>query len=217
MRTIWKVVAGAAVLATALTGCRAAAAPTVLNASASPTTTEPKCVMTDSVGTQYWIGGASAEMTSLGDALESIVDTHPADATGVAFCSHYEGALVFLPTGDLAVRDLVTQAAARHPQYSVKVVNVPNSLQTLLHASDIVMSIPRLHGVVVGVGPNIFTGGLGIILDSDSGVSAEDVASIVSSALDSYKAKGTNIPLEFVPGHVGTFADTRMAYVAPTE
>lgn len=209
MRTSWKVVAGAALLAIALSGCRAATAPTALNTSAPPTTTEPQCVMTDSVGTQYWIGGASAEMTSLGDELESIVDTHPADATGVAFCSHYEGALVFLPTGDPAVRDLVTRAAARHPRYSVKIVNVPNSLQTLLDASDIVTSIPRLHGVVVLVGPNVYTGGLGIVLDSDSGVSAEEAEGIVSNALDSLTAKGTTIPLDFGRGQAGSFSDTR--------
>ncbi|MGO4276814.1 hypothetical protein AB4Z22_44485, partial [Paenibacillus sp. TAF58] len=109
-------------------------------------------------------------MTALGDALEAITDAHPAHATGVAFCSHYEGVQVYLPSGDDAVQALVAQAAAEHPDYSVQIVRVPNSLQTLLDAASVVASAPTLAGIVVGVGPDVANGGLGIIVNSASGV-----------------------------------------------
>jgi hypothetical protein len=140
----------------------------------------PGCIVRDATGSQVWYGSAGRDAARLGGELQQVADDHPDHATAVIFCSHYEGALISLPAGDPTLEPVVRSIAASHPGLTVAVLPVASALAPLLKLQHAIFSSPRLHGVVVGAGPDAYTGGLRLEVERDASMSRADVVRAVS-------------------------------------
>lgn len=58
-------------------------------------------------------------MNALGGALQAVVDEHNDQTAGVALCSHYEGATIFVVSPSDDVRQSIAEVASRFPDLQV--------------------------------------------------------------------------------------------------
>ncbi|MFD6053868.1 hypothetical protein [Agromyces sp. NPDC060279] len=127
-----------------------------------------ECIQRDENGQQRWFGEPSRELLEAADALQALVDSSPEAATGVAFCSEYDGAVIFLAPGApeslLASVDGVLRA---YPAQSLSVAESVAPLSDLLSISSQIMADFTVARGLVSVGPDLTTGGLEIGYDPE--------------------------------------------------
>lgn len=155
-----------AVLAAAFIGPPVQAESEKTPASARPTAagTPPPddCLIVNASGEQAWFGGDDPQVSKLGDALQNLADDHPDQIAGVSYCSHYDGAMIFVASPDDSVLKAISVVAAQHTDFKVVTRHVAAPLKELLAAQrQLILNSPA-KGLVIGVGPDIYTGGLTI-------------------------------------------------------
>lgn len=125
------------------------------------------CVVFDESGNQKWFGEADMNVTALGTALQEVVDERPDQTTGVALCSHFEGATVFVSTINDEVNGAISEVASEYPDLTVTTHRVRASLATLIATGTKLLGNPATTNIAVGVGPDMYTGGLLVEVTSD--------------------------------------------------
>jgi hypothetical protein len=134
---------------------------------ATATTSSNECISTSSDGQQYWVGEQPADLSNMMDELQSLVLQNPGQATGVANCSNYEGAIVFETAIDGTFSDKVREVSAKYPQYSVQFTTVPNSRSALLKMVNTVVQQPDMVNDKIGAAPDIYSGGILLLVHSN--------------------------------------------------
>ena len=156
------------------------------------------CIIRDESGQQIWFGGASSRVTALGNALQAIVDKHNDQATGVALCSHYEGATIFVvsPTDD--VDKSIAAVASKFPDLRVITRTVAASITQLFAVGRKLLKGPDLKGFIAGVSPDIHSGGLVITVAQDKWPLAENEKHRIDNAV--VTINGSRLPLTYEQG-----------------
>lgn len=117
-------------------------------ANASPTPSDQTCIVRGSDGQVSWFGDPDAEMSKLGEDLAAVVADYPDNATGTAFCSHYEGLAVYLSSPTPALTTAIRKLEDAHPGAVIEMHAVAHSLNEL-------MSTGRNLSVSLGLGDNM--------------------------------------------------------------
>jgi len=125
------------------------------------------CLTFNAAGEQEWFGGPGARANALGDALMQVVENHRDQATGVAFCTHYDGVVIFVASSGDGVQPAIAKVAAQHPGFKVITRHVAAPLNELLSASMKLFTNSPAKGLLTGGGPDIYTGGLTIEVAPD--------------------------------------------------
>lgn len=202
-------------LMAALTGCSAvgdaatpASAPqqaTSTVASMPPTTPAgtaatngTDCIAQDESGQQVWFGSADPSVAALGNALQAIVDEHMDQTTGVALCSHYEGAAIFVASPSDQVRQRIEKVASEFPDLQVITRTTPASVSQLHVAGRKLLKSPDVQGLIVGVSPDMYTGGLHITVVKDNWPLSEDEKRRIDDAVEAIS--GSRLPLTYEQG-----------------
>jgi hypothetical protein len=141
------------------------------------------CDTVDQRGEIMTHGGQGAEASRLADELQQLADAHPGSATGVAFCSDYSGAQIFLPAGDMSLAPAAEAIGRAHPKLAFHVVPVAAPLSVLLDATPKIISRPELAGIVTSVGPDVLTGGFHVGVMSDADAASPAVRAAVGAAV----------------------------------
>lgn len=156
------------------------------------------CVTVDEAGSQVWFGGANSNVTALGNELQDVVDRHPGKATGVALCSHFEGAAVFLATDNDDIRQTIAGIAAKRPDLKVLTRDVAAPLSTLIETSVQLLQSPDMKGLLVGGGPDIYTGGLLVSVAPDHGPLSDQDTLLIEETVQAIN--GSPLPLVYEQG-----------------
>ena len=210
-----KAIAWMIVLMAVLTGCSAvrdtqppASAPqqaTSTTATMPPTTPAgtsetngTDCITRDESGRQVWFGGADLRVTALGNALQAIVDEHNDQTTGVALCSHYEGAAIFVVSPSDEVRQSIAEAASKFPDLQVITRTTTASISQLSAAGRKLLKSPDMQGLVTGVGPDMHSGGLRITVVQDRWPLSENEKRRIEDSVEAIN--GSPLPLTYRQG-----------------
>lgn len=137
-----------------------AMADVVSAAQAEQTAASSDCVVFDESGNQKWFGEADMNVTALGTALQEVVDERPDQTTGVALCSHFEGATVFVESVGDEVNGAITKIASEFSDLKVTIRQVGASLATLIATGTELLNNAEVTKIAIGVGPDMYTGGL---------------------------------------------------------
>lgn len=156
------------------------------------------CVTVDVEGNQAWYGAAHSNVTALANELQEVVDQHPGKATGVALCTHFEGAAVFLASDNEDIRQIIAGTAAKHPNLKVLTRDVTAPLSTLIETSMQLLQRPETKGLLVGAGPDIYTGGLLVSVDPDHGPLSSHDTRLIEDAVRA--VNGSPLPLVYEQG-----------------
>ncbi len=126
-----------------------------------------QCITRDESGHQVWFGEVNPSVNALGNALQAIVDEHNDQTTGVALCSHYEGATIFVvPSGD-DVHQTIAEVASKFPHLKVITRTAAASISRSSAVGTKVLKNPEMTGVISGVAPDVYSGGLLITVSQD--------------------------------------------------
>lgn len=155
------------------------------------------CIETNDAGVQVWYGEADPEVLQVGDELQAAVDDSPERMTGVAFCSRYDGVVLFVAATDSAVQAVAEKVQGAHPAIPVYLSEVGSSLSSLLRTVDIFLDDSSLAGTVTAVGPDIYTGGVRVSIVEDSQRQVDLTKAAVSAAA------GRTIPVTISEGGAG--------------
>ncbi len=172
-------------------------------------TSPDSCLRFDENGEQVWDGQASAELDLLANEVQALVDEHTDVATGVAFCSGFDGVAVFMTPTAGALAERIDGIAAGKP-YPVIAYEVPASLDTLISAGQSVME-RDLSDAVMGFAPDIYSGAL--LIEVRPGSDQGEVAARVQRELDRTEYSAVQIVTD--PGGEGETLVTRKADTAP--
>jgi streptogrisin C len=162
---------------------------------------EPECVVLDAGGRQRWFGEPSRAAIMLVEALAHLVEAHRDRATGIAWCSHYEGAQVYLPRRDMGLRPAFEELAAADPSFKLEILPVAFPLAPLLTLVQRVgPSCPELSGIVTGLGPDIRTGGLTVTVEPRSAMPHEEIIDRINKVASDLI--GAEVPITIRPGGI---------------
>lgn len=152
-----------------------------------------ECIVRDDLGEPIWTGQASGELTAVGDALQSIVDSHPDLATGVAYCSAFEGVVIFVAAQETVLLESIERVRQESPEVRVIVDEVPAPLSLLIDISTDLMSQLGPEVGITALGPDVHSGGLYV------GLSSEDSRSTAERFIESHliKDRGLDLPVRY--------------------
>ena len=125
------------------------------------------CIIRDELGRQVWFGEADPSVTAVGNALQAIVEEHNDQTTGVALCSHYEGATIFVVSPGNDVQQSIAEVASKFPDLHVITRATTASISQLSAAGRKLLQSPGMQGLVTGAGPDMYSGGLRITVAQD--------------------------------------------------
>lgn len=100
------------------------------------------CITRDESGQQVWFGQANPSVTALGNELQAIVDEHNDQTTGVALCSHHEGAAIFVVSPNDDVRQSIAGVASKFPDLQVITRATTASISQLFAAGRRLLQSP---------------------------------------------------------------------------
>ena len=152
----------------------------------------------DESGQQVWFGEADPRVSALGNALQAIVDEHNDQTTGVALCSHYEGAAIFVVSPSDQVRQSIAEVASKFPDLQVITRTAAASISQLFAAGGKVLKSPEMKGLVTGVAPDMYSGGLRITVAQDKWPLSEDEKRRIDDAVEAIN--GSRLPLTYEQG-----------------
>jgi hypothetical protein len=156
------------------------------------------CVIRDDSGRQVWFGEADPSVSALGNALQAIADEHQDQTTGVALCSHYEGAAIFVVSPSDQVRQSIAEVASKFPDLRVITREAAASISQLSAAGANVLKRSDIKGLVAGVGPDIYSGGLLITVLKDKWPLSENEKDRIDDAVEA--VHGSRLPLTYEQG-----------------
>lgn len=168
-----------------------------------PTNVSSECLRLDAHGEPRWRGTASAQLSEMGDALQQVVNAHPDESTGTAFCSDSSSLEIYLSPANGPVRARAVELARAHPGL-VRIAEVPHSLTDQLAAMDTIRRLPEGAPTIAGYGPDAPTGGLQVRitpLDSTPDeIRAQSGADVAAVRARIAAAVGPDLPLHFQVG-----------------
>ena len=129
------------------------------------------CLEFDKSGTQIFKGEPTSDFYNLDMELAQVIDDWDVVA-GLATCSHFEGLAVFLKVGADQTRDEINAVGAKYPDFTVVVHEVPWSRNDLIGLRDKFTDADWTAGGIVGIEPDLFTGGLSLTVKSEANVKA---------------------------------------------
>jgi hypothetical protein len=156
------------------------------------------CIIRDDSGRQIWFGEANPSVSALGNALQAIADEHNDQTTGVALCSHYEGAAIYVVSPSDDVRQSIAGVASKFPDLRVITRTVAASVSQLVAVGTKLFQGPEMKGVVVGVGPDMYSGGLRITVHQDKWPLSENDKRRINDAVEAIN--GSRLPLTYEQG-----------------
>ncbi|KQQ93025.1 hypothetical protein ASF62_14760 [Leifsonia sp. Leaf325] len=159
------------------------------------TLTASGCITFDESGNQTWSGTAGSAIGPLGDALQALADAHQDQVAGVAYCSDYSGVAIFVASPDAALLAAIDGIAADSGNLAVGVQEVAAPLTDLLPLVSTVMGSPALEGSVTGGGPDVYTGGLRILVDDGHWPLSDEMRERVETVVRT--ANGSDLPLRY--------------------
>jgi streptogrisin C len=162
------------------------------------TTASTDCITRGKSGNQEWFGEADSNVTALGNALQEIVDEHPDQATGVALCSHFEGAAVFVASGSEEIDQAIAGIASKFPDLEVLTHDVGAPLSTLIATGAKLLQTPDMKGLVAGVTPDMYAGGLLITVAQEHGALSDTDKRLIDGAVKA--VNGSLLPLIYEQG-----------------
>lgn len=126
------------------------------------------CITRDESGHQVWSGEANPRVAALGNELQAISDEHNDQTTGVALCSHYEGAMIFVVSPSNDVQESIAEVASKFPDLQVITRTTTASISQLSAAGRKLLKSPDMQGILTGVAPDMYSGGLRITVTKDT-------------------------------------------------
>ena len=205
-RTV-RAIAGMIVLMAVLVGCGPVGGTQSPASTAKQPATAPAgvsdtngtdCITRDESGQQVWFGEAKPGVTALGNALQAIVDEHNDQTTGVALCSHYEGAAIYVVSPGDDVRQSIAGVASKFPDLQVITRTTTASISQLFAAGTKVLKSPEMKGLATGVTPDIYSGGLRITVANDKWPLSEKNKRRINDAVEAIN--GSRLPLTYEQG-----------------
>jgi hypothetical protein len=100
----------------------------------------------------------------MGDDISLVVDQRSASVAGAAYCSDRQGLVVFLKPGSVEAEQALSQAGAKYPELTLEFQHVPRSVDEMRALVDEVLAVGLDNLGLVGIGPDVYTGGLQIYL-----------------------------------------------------
>lgn len=178
------------------------------------TTISPGCIETNDAGAQVWHApGTNPSATALGDALQSLADAHHDAVAGVAMCSDYSGAAIFVSNPDPTLLANISALGSKFPKAGLHLEHVATGLAAQLAASTRVTRLSDSASTLSGVSPDMYTGGLRVTVQGGSWPVSDALRQRVTAAATD---GGTvAMPLEFVGGSLGHDLTTRLADTQP--
>ncbi|MBT2552132.1 hypothetical protein [Arthrobacter sp. ISL-5] len=137
-------------------------------------------------------------MTALGNELQAIVDEHNDQTTGVALCSHYEGAAIYVVSPSDDVRQSIAGVASKFPDLQVITRTTTASISQLFAAGTKVLKSPDIQGLVMGVSPDMHSGGLHITVARDKWPLSANEKRRIDDAVEAIN--GSRLPLTYEQG-----------------
>lgn len=168
------------------------------------------CIERGDDGVQVWDGEASAALDVLGNKLQEVADDYQDEVAGVAYCSHYEGAVVFVADPSDRLMGELSRVSDETSGLTVNTQEVEAGLTELLAlSSDLAVELDT--DAVTSIGPDMYSGGLRIGVSDESRVRAgvTSVEQLVRGHA------GRNLPIAASVRGAGDFLVTRAADSAP--
>jgi len=156
------------------------------------------CVTRDESGNQVWFGEADPRVDALGNALQSVVDEHTDQTTGVALCSHYEGAAIFVVSPSDDVRQKIAEVASEFHDLQVITRTAGAPISQLFAVGTKVLKSPEMQGVVVGVAPDMYSGGLLVTVAQEKWPLSENDKRLIDDTVEAIN--GSPLPLNYEQG-----------------
>jgi hypothetical protein len=166
---------------------------------ASDPATIASCIKLGPDGTQRFdtrhaVVGASR----MGDALSGLAYANQNEVSGVAMCSNDSGVFISVHNPSAALLTAIAQIHQGYPRAKVVIAKVVAGLTSQLAAQRRLGALMPRDGLV-GIWPNIYTGGLGVaVLDSHWPVSAALRRRVEAAATGD---GAVTMPVDF---HIGT-------------
>lgn len=156
------------------------------------------CITRDESGQQVWFGEADPRVAALGNELQAISDEHNDQTTGVALCSHYEGAMIFVVSPSNAVQQSIAEVASKFPDLQVITRATAASISQLFAAGRKLLQRPDMQGIVTGVGPDVYSGGLRITVAKEKWPLSANEKGRIDDAVK--VINGSRLPLTYEQG-----------------
>jgi predicted RNA-binding protein with TRAM domain len=156
------------------------------------------CITRDESGQQVWFGKEDPRVAALGNALQAIIDEHTDQTTGVALCSHYEGAVIFVASPGDEVRQSIAEVASKFPDLHVTTRTTTASISQLSAAGRELLKTPDMQGLVTGVSPEVYSGGLRITVAKDKWPLSANEKGRIDDAVK--VINGARLPLTYEEG-----------------
>ncbi len=157
------------------------------------------CIQKDSNGGMVWVGGYSLDLDRLGDELQDLVEAHPDDFAGAAYCSDYSG--VYVSTKNRLSKELqkeIEKLKAKNPKYEVYVKPVKFSKNELESVVDSIGTFVDTIPGMLGYGPDYMEGVVEAIYHQDEASDPQEIRSKVLAGLS--KTGNVKVPIVMKPG-----------------
>lgn len=156
------------------------------------------CIVLDALGNQIWFGETDPHVDALGSALQTIVDAHTDQTTGVAFCTHYEGAAIFVVApGDDLLQE-IANVALEYPDLRVIIRQSGGSISELFTVGAELLKNPVMQGIIVGVAPDMCSGGLLVTVAQEEWPLSVKNERLINDTVEA--ANGSPLPVKYERG-----------------
>ena len=152
----------------------------------------------DESGQQVWFGEADPGVAALGNALQAIIDEHNDQTTGVALCSHYEGAMIFVVSPSNDVHQSIAEIASKFPDLQVITRTTTAAISQLSAVGRKLLQSPEMQGILTGVVPDMSSGGLRITVAKDKWPLSANEKGRIDHAVK--VINGSRLPLTYEQG-----------------
>ncbi|MDR2372883.1 MAG: hypothetical protein LBD77_02015 [Bifidobacteriaceae bacterium] len=133
----------------------------------------------------------------MADVLAEVEDEHPEQVAGSSYCSDRQGLAVFVKPGAADVEAALAQAAAQYPEFGFELIYVPRSMTEMQGLSRQVVEAGLDELGLVGVGPDVYTGGLLVTVLSEGDEAGEPIDGLIAGAEDAVKGiVGDDVPVD---------------------
>ena len=157
-----------------------------------------ECITRDESDRQVWFGEAGPSVSALGNALQAIVDEHKNQTTGVALCSHYEGAAIFVVSPSDQVLQGIAAVVSKFPDLQVIIRTTTASISHLISAGAKVLKSPEMKALATGAAPDMYSGGLLVTVAQDQWPLSENEKQRIGDAVEAIS--GSRLPLTYQQG-----------------
>ncbi len=172
------------------------------------------CLPKDGQGGLVWKGEPSAELKRMEAAAEGLLERHPNQLTGVAYCSDYSGVVVAAKRGiSPTLVEQLKKLNTEHSGFALFLNPVDFSKKEI--DSFVMRLSPVMDSVlgVVGFGPDYIRGRVSVEYDIQGKVKPDKMRSQIQTGLAT--ADRASVPVVLEPGHRIEVTATRWADRAP--